>query len=261
MERNLKTLIPNLAASTVLIAIGLLEDNFSVVLLFALAPAFIILKDSIDNSDSAFKYASVIALSLIIGQLIGFITSQRSFDYLLFIYPIGIALFTSIYWLVKKNLNSNLGLMTVIIYWLSFEYFALQINPQFGNYFVFGILAKTPIINFSSATGFLGYTLWGLISNLLLAFVLYDSKAPFKIKFRVLSLIYATVIITAPIWLSLFWNIDGENISRQMMIDVYAGFQVENTDYLKRGEWLGRTSAWVAVLLTIYSLVKKKISK
>ncbi|MTI40364.1 hypothetical protein [Fulvivirga lutimaris] len=261
MEKNLKGLIPTLAISTALVTIGLLADNLSVVLLFALVPVFIILKDSIANGDTPIKYGLALALSLSIGPMLGFLVTGNSFDFYLFIYPLGVALTTSLYWLVQKNLNSNLGLVTFVIYWLAFEYFALLINPELGNYFVFGALSKLPVINFSHFTGFLGYTLWALASNLILSFVLYDANGPFKIKLRILSLVYAAIIITSPLWLSLIWNIDGDNISRQLMIDNYSGLPLENTDYLEKGEWLGRTSAWVAVLLTIYALVKKKITK
>lgn len=261
MEKKLKNPIPHLVLSMALVITGLLADSLSIVLLFALVPVFIILKDSITNNDSPIKYALALTLSLAIGQLTGFIITGNSFNYLLFIYPVGIAITTSLYWLVKKNLNSNLGVVTFVIYWVAFEYFALLINPELGNYFIFGALAKLPVVNFSAFTGFLGYTLWALVSNLILAFVLYDANGPFKIKLRILSLAYAVIFITSPFWLSLIWSIDEDNISRQLMINYYSGLPIENTDYLEKGEWLGRTSAWVAVLLTIYSLVKKKITK
>uniref|UniRef100_UPI0040498F1C hypothetical protein n=1 Tax=Fulvivirga sp. TaxID=1931237 RepID=UPI0040498F1C len=261
MEKNLKSPIPHLALSSALIIIGLLTDSLSLVLLFALVPVFIVLKDSIANNGNPIKYALSLTLSLVIGQMAGFLITENSFDYLLFIYPIGIAITTSLYWLVKKNLNSNLGVMTLIIYWLAFEYIALLINPELGNYFVFGSLEKLSILNISTITGFLGYTLWALASNLVLVFVLYEATSPYKVKLRVLSLIYAAILITAPLWLSLIWSIEGDNVSRQLMIDNYSGLHIENTDYLQKGEWLGRTSTWIAVLLTIYSLVKKKITK
>lgn len=261
MEKNLKSLLPNIAITIVLIVIAFVIESLTVVLLFALVPVILALKDSINNNEGPLKYGIILSLSLIIGQLIGFLLNGNEFNYPLFIYPIGIALITSLYWLTKKNLNSNLGLFTLIIYWLSFEYLALLINPEFGNYFIFGALNKLPTINFTASTGFLGYSLWALSSNLILAFVLYDSTAPFNIKLRIISISYAIIVISAPIWLSLFWSIEGTDISKQMMIDTYSGVPISDSDYLQNGEWLGRTSAWVAVLLTIYSLVKKKITK
>jgi len=178
MEKNLRSLLPNLVVSTVLIAVGLSTNSLSVALLFALVPVFIVLKSSIDNNNEPTQSALILTISIMIGQLIGFLIRGYSFNYLLFIYPIGIALITSLYWLVKKNLNSNLGLITLIIYWLSFEYIALLINPAFGNYFIFGALENISVINFSGSTGFLGYTLWALASNLILVFVLFES--PFQ---------------------------------------------------------------------------------
>lgn len=261
MEKNLKAVITNSALSTVLIGIGLLTNGLSAVLLFALVPVFIVLKDSIANDKGPLVYSVVLGSSLALGSLFGFLLNGSSFNYLLLIYPLGIALTTSLYWVVKRNLNSNLGVITLIIYWLTFEYIALLINPEFGDYFIFGALSKLPSINVSSSIGFLGYTLWALASNLILSFVLYDSSNPFKVRLRVLSLIYAAAFITLPLWLSFFWNIDAESITRTLMIKNYSGVEITNIDYQNKGEWLGRTSAWVAVLLTIYALVKKKITK
>jgi hypothetical protein len=132
--------------------------------------------------------------------------------------------------------------------------------PDYSGYFIFKPLEQNAVI-FTSSTGFMGITLWGLCSNILITMVLYDPSAKNGIKLRWLSLTYVLILITAPLWITAIWGSNIDGITWQQMFNSYTDTQSDNTNYLSNGEWLGRTSAWVVILLVIYSLVKLKIKK
>ena len=51
-------------------------------------------------------------------------------------------------------------------------------------------------------------------------------------------------------------------ISRENMMNLYSNASTkQETVYLKRGEFVPRTAAWVSVLIIIFALVKNKTKK
>jgi hypothetical protein len=260
MENNYKQIFIFTGITILLILVGYSSSIFSTLLLIAFVPLLILLKYAIIRNVSILNWSITLFLSLLITIIIISFIDDNSINVGLIIYPLGLSLVTSLYWIIKRNLKNSFGLFTLLILWLAFDYAILLVAPDLSQYFVFKALEQNASI-ITSSTGFMGTTLWGLSSNLLVVFVLFDPSAKNGVKFRWLSLIYVLILITAPLWIVAIWGSDVEGITWQQMYNSYIDSSSDNSTYLLNAEWLGRTSAWVAILLVIYSLVKLKIKK
>ncbi len=259
MEKN-KQLLISIILSALLLIIGHIFPFLSLLHLVALVPIILLLKNNNDVYPLR-NWLLPLGLVIIFYQLLIPLNSNEPFSLQFLLYAIGVAIATSLYGLVKASLNTRLGLFIVIIFWLGFEYLALTLNPHLGNHFLFKTLAESSGANFGAGAGFLAFSLWGLSANFIFAFVLFDATNKYLIKLRWLSLAYATIAILAPIWLNYFIEIGGTANSWQLMMEKYAFHTLSETTYDLRGEWLGKTTMWLSVLILIYALVKRKVKR
>lgn len=249
------------AASIVLLTIANVLESASYLSLVAIIPIIIILKNSLSKKTGYWQWPVSLTVTLTVTYLLGQLITSQSISFGILPYAVGLSLVTSLYWLVSRHLNSRIGLFTVILFWLAYDYLILSVFPDNSVYFVFNSLETSAFLPWTHSLGFFGVTLWALVSNFLMAYILFDPNTEYNIKMRWLSLIYATLFITAPIWILYFWPSSQIGISFDDMYRHYHDLPIDNLLYNERGEWLGRTSAWVAVLIVIYSLVKRKVKK
>ena len=141
------------------------------------------------------------------------------------------AFMASVWWLyhlVKLKFPSRLANLSLVVFWISFEY--LHFNWQIewpwltlGN----GFANQVSLVQWYEYTGIMGGSLWVLITNLLL-FDLYKTliKSEFKISFASMTAVILTILI--PVFFSVFqythYHEKGKNIeivSLQPNIDPY----------------------------------------
>jgi len=116
-------------------------------------------------------------------------------------------LMTSTFWLfhfTKRNLGSKTGYFSFIIYWIGFEYFYLNAEISWpwlnlGNAFAKDI----KLIQWFEFTGTLGGTLWILILNLFLFFIIKSYINSRKFKILIPQFILYILILATPILISL----------------------------------------------------------
>lgn len=140
-------------------------------------------------------------------------------------------------WRFSVRSYANLwGLMNLVIYWLAMEYIMLVWLPFDITTWIIG----APLFNsewtneWVPYVGYQGYSLWTLVGGILL-FKSFEQN-----KINILLLLPALLFIFLP---------------------AYFEAPMEDTSMYAQGEWVGRTSVWVSVLLLAYSFVKRRISK
>ncbi len=116
-------------------------------------------------------------------------------------------LMTSTFWLfhfTKRNLGSKVGNFSFIIYWIGFEYFYLNAEISWpwlnlGNAFAKDI----KLIQWFEFTGTLGGTLWILILNLILFYIIKSYINSRNLKSIIPQFILYIILISTPILISL----------------------------------------------------------
>ncbi len=242
-----------LGASVFLLAGGWLMKSFPIFLLFGYAPLFA-LTDRISDKKPFWNQFEYILVALCLSL---FAAHQLRSDSIMNSIIEGIALTLPFiaYGFVRQSLGNRTGKFTIIFFWLAAEYVFLK-TPWREN-LVFlgdGLILFPHQMNFTCYTGYLGISLWILISNLLIYLTIIKEKA-----INYIFLILASVLIAAPLVFSLM-N-ESEPITRESMLQLYGQSTVEVGAYQLKGEWTGRTAAWVSVLILLLSLVKNKIQK
>lgn len=115
----------------------------------------------------------------------------------------------------KKHVGSREGYISLIIYWLGFEYFHLDWDlswpwMQLGN----GFSRLPEIVQWYDTTGVMGGTLWILVGNLV-AFKMVKAVFVDKVKFKAVSYLLTRLIILLiiPIGISIYKYISYEEKS------------------------------------------------
>ncbi|UII21892.1 hypothetical protein [Fulvivirga ligni] len=237
-----------------LLIISQLANNLAFLSLLSIAPLFAIFSEFKESNNAPWGSYLTIILILIIGFGCWAFSFAKA-DIVTFAYGAGYGAVASLAFLIfiftNKYAKNRLGLFTVIIYWLALEYLLLQINPQFSQFFLGSIFKHdTYLISWDLYTGLQGVTVWILLVNLLFYFALFKGLAIFNVQIRWLSIIYTLIIIVIPFSL----NISSEAIVPEDLISGTA----QAKQLAGNGEYLGKTAAWVSVLMILYSFVKRK---
>lgn len=125
------------------------------------------------------------------------------------------------------------GLMNLVVFYISLEYLMTQWLPFDIKQWILG----APFLNDELVTswvlyvGYQGITLWIWLVSLLF----YNS---FRAQLNFIPLLIGLLILIIP----LAFN---PGIS-------------EDTSLYAQGEWIGRTSIWISILIVVYALVKRK---
>ena len=240
-------------ATTLLVA-GWLMKSFPLLITVALSPLFAI-TDKTYSEEKFWTYAELILISLTISLLAGHIF-QLSYLISAIIQAIGYTLAFVGYGFVHQTLGPRVGKFTIIIFWLGIEYVFLKLQwPADHLFLADAVQLKTDWLNWTFHTGYLGASLWILTTNLMFYLAFFKGG-----KFDWTWLVVFLIILIAPIGFSYTTELNG--ISREDMMALYLNAENEsNGIYLKRGEFIPRTTAWISVLIFIFALVKSKTQK
>jgi len=239
-------------ATTLLVA-GWLMKSFPLLIVVALSPLFAI-TDKSHSEEKFWTYAELVLISLTIALLAGHVFQ---FSYLIsaIIQAIGYTLAFVGYGFVHQTLGPRVGKFTIIIFWLGMEYAFLKLQWPLDFLFLADtVQLKTDWLNWTFHTGYLGASLWILTTNLMFYLTF------FKGKINWLWLMVFFIALIAPVLFSFATELNG--ISRENMIALYSNAESASGGiYLKRGEFIPRTAAWISVLIFIFALVKNKTQK
>ncbi len=156
-----------------------------------------------------------------------------------------------------QNLGSWAGKFIIIFFWLALEYCFLKI-PLNNNvvYLADALLLQPGWYNWTTYTGYLGTSLWILITNLLFYQAIFK-----KSGFNVYYFAAALLLVIVPIIYSM--QVSYKGITHQQMAELYS-FNVNGSyseKYSKHGELVARTAAWVSLLIILLSFAKNYIRK
>jgi hypothetical protein len=234
--------------SAILLSAGWLMKSFPVCIFLGVAPLFAI-ADQAKENDDFWVNTEFILLAL----FTSFFAASAFDSHHLIASVVQSIIFTLAflaYSFSYQNLGSRLGKFTIIFFWLGIEYILLKLPWLRKSIF---LADATQLISkwtkWNEYSGYLGSTLWILVTNLLLYKAVFNGK----INRRFLGL--TLICLAAPCIYSYFVNQHG--INREQMISLYSGHQVESLAYGKQGELVARTSAWISVLIVVVAIVKK----
>jgi apolipoprotein N-acyltransferase len=240
--------------ATALLVTSWLMKSFPILIFVALSPLFA-LADKIHSEDKFWNYAELILIALALSLLAGHIF-QLQYLIVSMIQAIGFTLAFVGYGFVHQSLGPRAGKITIIILWLAIEYIFLKLQwPADSLFLADAIQLKTDWLNWTFHTGYLGSSLWILLANLILYLAVFKSG-----RINWIWLILFLGLLAAPILFSFTSELSG--INREEMITLYSNTLGDlKTVYLKRGEFIPRTAAWISVLIFIFALVKNKTQK
>lgn len=157
---------------------------------------------------------------------------------------------------IRQTLGPKAGKITILLFWLSLEYLLLKTRPAESTYLADMLKLKNNWTQWSVNTGYLGSSLWLLLTNLFV-YQATLSKTPFHWSW----ITAAVLALAAPLGYSFYLTDQG--ISREMMINLYSQNNSNGTAaaYLAQGEWIVRTAAWISTLVLLFTLVKNKIHR
>lgn len=215
-------------------------EHFSGVILFVAFIPLLFVEDLIYTKPEYYKRSSIIWFAgltfFLWPSICGWWVKNASFVGMLFINTTNTILIVLTFWLfhiTKKRLGPRIGNFSLIVYWITFEYFFLNAEISFpwlvlGN----GFAKDVRLIQWYEYTGALGGSLWILIINLLLysLFKHYIKYRTFKRK--LIASVLAFLIIAIPIVISLIrystYKETGKSvniIAVQPNVDPYEKFQ------------------------------------
>lgn len=248
-----KNRIPTLylfSGGTVLFSLAWLMPLFPLLAFVGLAPFFAI---AVNNRAEKSLWSSMELILL--GLSISFwAIDQFSLDSLTNSIVSGI-LFTLPflgYTFVRENLGAKSSIIVIIFFWLAIEYITLKIYPI--HFLADLLILKSEWSKWTAQTGYLGISLWILSTNALLFKALLTEQKTNWILF-----VLFVAMITGPFVLS--HASEASPITKQDMLAVYLDSETGEAGYKSYAEWIARTSAWISVLIVLFTLVKQKTKR
>lgn len=240
--------------ASILISAGWLMKSLPLLIFIGYAPLFAI-SDHAKDRESPWNHLEVILLIMIIALLSAHIFNFE-FIILILAQSIILTMVFAGYAFTYQSLGSRISIFTVVIFWLALEYLMLKL--PWREQFIF--LADALIIhpdwsNWNIKTGYLTNSLWILLVNLFFYLALFKKN---QVNWYLAAA--ASLLIMLPIGYS-YWIEKDNGLLRVEMIRLYNNSSEEDNDYSKHGELIGRTAAWLSILILLLSLVKNKIKK
>jgi hypothetical protein len=242
------------ATGTLLLTAGWLMKSFPLLIFAGLAPFFAIVDQG--KEDERFWNLSELILA---GLTISFFAAHL-FKIQFLVASISQSIVYTLafvgYAFAYQSLGNRLGKFTIVIFWLGIEYILLKTPFRSQLLFLADALQLQPNwLRWNIYTGYLGSTLWILITNLFIYLGILKAE---KLNWVWISL--AIVCIGGPISFSMLR--EGSFVTRMNMLNLYDGeTNLLSKEYFERGELIPRTAAWLSGLIILLSLVKNKTNK
>jgi apolipoprotein N-acyltransferase len=239
-------------SSIILLVAGWLMHSFPIMIFFAFAPLFA-LADRAGDSE-AWEKKEWILLALTFSFL-----AAREFDLTFIVSSIAYAIVFTLPFLfyswVRQVLGPRAGKITIILLWMSLEYIILKLFNADAVFLADALKTKVDWMKWDQYTGYLGGTLWILMTNWL-AYQALLSEKPFQWHFIILMVLF----VAAPMIYST--TLAGEPVSRNTMTNFYSDKSgLQDVMYLARGELMVRTAAWLSTLILLFTFVKSQTKR
>jgi len=176
--------------------------------------------------------------------------------------------FTFLLWFYSGTRLGRLKSIYLLIFWLGIEYIFIAISPPIYNHLpaaAFRLWGES--LTWIRFTGFQGTTIWILLTNILFTTSFFDEngKLPGKIL-RARYLISSAVGILPMVVSMLFYSGDPEGDLTGFFTNpsgYWNNFSLNPfySYYLDFGEYLGKTSFWLSILILLSLMVKNYLSK
>ncbi|MEQ8362542.1 MAG: hypothetical protein RH948_06695 [Cyclobacteriaceae bacterium] len=237
---------------TILFSLAWMMPSFPLLAFIGFAP-FIAIAVNNRKEKSMWSSLELVLLGLSISLFAG---SLFSFDLLVSILAQAILFTISFlgYTFVRKSLGPGVSIITLSVFWLTVEYVLLKWSPFPVNFLADLFYLKPEWTSWNISTGYLGASLWVLMSNTLLYQAVLTEK---KVNWTFVVLF--AISVAGPITYS--YMLSEETTSREQMMQLYSSLPSTDSDYSFKGEFIPRTAAWVSVLILLFTLVKRKTSK
>lgn len=251
-ENNYSPLLFFIAAA-ILLTGGAMITSFPILIFFGLAPLFALTDRAIDTS-TIFEKMEWVLLALT-----AYFLAIHSFDLSYIVSAILYAILFTLPFIghvwIRQTLGPRAGKITIILFWLAIEYALLKIRPLETNFLADTIRLHPNWMKWNIHTGYLGASLWILLTNLLVYHTIF-SESPFKWYWIILTVIF----LLGPVAYSNFVNFN--SLTRKDLVNLYDNkLIVEDVTYLARGEFVVRTAAWISTLILLFTFVKSQTTK
>jgi apolipoprotein N-acyltransferase len=242
-----------LAAGTILFSLAWLMPSFPLLVFIGLAP-FIAIAVNNRKEKSIWTSLELILLGLTISFFMATLFNKTEPAYI-----IGQAIIFTMaflgYTFVRKNLGPGVSLITIALFWLAIEYLLLKWNPASSIYLADALQLKPEWVRWNSKTGYLGASLWILITNILVFQAVLTAN-----KTNWLFVILFVLSIAVPITYS--YLLDSDSITKDQLVQLYQSKGMDLSEsYNASGELIPRTSAWISVLILLFTFVKRKTNR
>lgn len=155
----------------------------------------------------------------------------------------------------RRVLGNKTSIITLLLYWLAVEYILVKWGPSHANFLANLMSARADWTRWNTTTGYLGASFWILICNF---FVYKAFLTNQKVSWLFVSLFLVTAI--GAIFYSL--TLEGPGLTLIQMTALYEGDEAGLTQsYVLKGEFIARTSAWVSVLILLFTFVRNKANR
>ncbi len=251
IQLNKKNPVVLFTVACLLVVLSFLVPSFPVAIFLAAAPLYAVL----DYPWTTKTILLFLLISLIGAIVVGLLGSNRTtssiFVYLFFLMT-ALSGFAGLQLLSGNRLNK----FSFIILFIGGEYFLLLLMVQQNPVFLADVFQyKIEWTRWNIYTGYLGATLWIMVANLLF----YQSilKTP---KLSIIPLIAGVLIVLIPMIYS--YNLPDNGMTKDEVILLHSGHELEHgKDNTNHSEIISRSSAWVSVLIIIFTLVNIKRKK
>ncbi len=238
----------------VLLSAGWLMKLFPVFMFVGMAPLFAI-SDQVKDQKSIWNKVELILMVLGFAFLASTFYDPSRLVWMLAQSIIFTFAFVG-YAFCYQNLGSRLGKFTIVFFWLALEY--LLLNLPWRSEFTFladSFQLQSQWVRWNYHTGYLGASLWILVTNLFFYFAFFREK-----RINGYYLAMALLIAVGPIAYSQI--LTKTPLNYELMISLYEERGADQaTTYQQQGEFVARTAAWVSVLIILLAFVKNKTRK
>jgi hypothetical protein len=158
------------------------------------------------------------------------------------------------YSFAHQQLGNRLSKFTILFFWLGLEYLLLKLPWRSQMVFLADSMELLPKFTaWTYYTGYLGISLWILLAGM----AVY--MAVFRTGINAYWMAASVVVLLAPAIYSQY--LSHHSVNHSQMIALYETGQATSNRYVKEGELVSRTAAWISVVILLLALVKSKIKK
>ncbi len=234
-----------------LIMLSVLWERFPILIFIGFSPLFALL----DFSWKEKPIYYLLFISSVMAVCLNFLPGWGIIVNGFFLGLVIVALFSA-YVIMQNVTEKRFNKLALIILFLGVEYILLIFVIHKKPFFIADILQqKTTWVRWTVYTGYLGISLWILLTNLLFYQALFRLE-----KISPFFLILGVLTIALPIMYS--FHLTNNGVTKDEVIHLYSGdYADRGNPYSQHGELISRTGGWVSLLIIIFTLVRAKTKK